>query len=113
DPMRIEDVDVLEPQPAQALIQAGEEVLARSVITVRPGPHVVTGLGGDDQLVAVGAQVRPEDPTEVRLGRAVRWATVVGQVEVSDAAVECARDDCPLSPQRAVVTEVLPEPERD
>src|ERR1700675_4999405 len=48
----------------EALVQAGQEVLARPTIAVGPGPHVVARLGGDNQLVAVWAQVRSEDPPE-------------------------------------------------
>ena len=111
DPMRVEDVDVLEPQSTQALIQAGHEVLARSVIAVRSWPHVVAGLARDHQLVTVRPQVRSEDPPEVRLRRAVRRAVVVGQVEMGDPAVERAPDDGPLGRERPIVAEVLPEAE--
>jgi len=111
--MGVEDVDVVEAQSAEALVEAGQKVFPRPVIAVWPGPHVVASLGGDDQFVAVGAQVRPKDPAEVRLGRAVGRAIVVGQVEVGDTAVERARDDRPLGRECPVVTEVLPESESD
>ena len=78
EPVRVEDVDVLQAQPGQALVQAGEEVLARSEVAVGTGPHLPAGLAGDDQLVTVGAQVRGEDAAEVLLGRAEGRAVVVG-----------------------------------
>ena len=109
--MGVEDVDVLEPQPVQALVQAGQKVFSRPVITVRPGPHVVAGLAGDDQLVAMGVKIRLQDATKVRLGRAVRRAVVVGQVEVGDTAVERAPDDRPLGRERPIIAEVLPQPQ--
>ena len=78
-----------------------------------PGPHVVARLGGEDQLVAVRAEVLREDRAEVALGAAVGRAVVVGQVEVRDAAVERPPQDGPLGLQGLVVAEVVPQPERD
>ena len=51
--MVVEDVDVVEAEPPQALIEAGEEILARPEIAIGTGPHVPTGLGRDDELVAI------------------------------------------------------------
>src|SRR5438445_1050383 len=108
--MRIEDVNVLEAQPLQAPVEAGKQVLPRTPEAVRPGPHVVTGLGRDHQLVAVSGQVGSEDVAEALLGRAVRRPIVVRQVEVRDAEIEGAADDGPLRLDRALAPEVLPEP---
>src|ERR1035437_2633653 len=107
--VRVEDVDVVEAHPAQALVQAGCEVLARPPLAVRSGPHVVTGFGGDDELVAISAQVRGEDSAEVLLGRAVWRPVVVGQIEVRDAKVERPADYRPAGLQRSLVAKVLPE----
>ena len=49
---------------------------------------------------------------EVLLGRAVRRAVVVGQVEVGDAEVEGAAHDRAAVLERPVAAEVLPEAER-
>ena len=67
----VEDVDVVKPEPPQALIEAGEEVLPRAEVAIWSRPHVPTGLGGDKELVAVVAEVVVEDPAEVGLGAAV------------------------------------------
>ena len=53
------------------------------------------------------------EPTEVRLGRAVGRAVVVGQVEVGHPEVEGAPADRLLGREGAVVAEVVPEAERD
>ena len=90
-----------------------EQVLARAPVAVRSGPHVVAGLGRDDELVAVRREVLAEDPAEVGLGRAVGRAVVVRQVEVGHAAVEGPAEDGALGLERLVVPEVVPEPERD
>src|SRR5664280_2573473 len=66
-----------------------------------------------DQLVPVAAQVRREDSTEVLLGRTVRRAIVVRQVEMGDAQVEGSLDNGPLAVDRPVVSEVLPQSDRD
>ena len=110
--VRVEDVDVVQPHPGQRGVQRGQQVLARTPVAVRTGPHVVAGLGGDHQLVAVRPEVLGEHPAEVGLRGSVGRAVVVGQVEMGDAEVERPPQDGPLGGQRIDVTEVLPEPER-
>ena len=111
--MGVEDVDVVEPHSPQALVEAREQVLARAPFAVGAGPHVVAGLGRDDQLVAVGPEVLRQEPAEVLLGGAVGRAVVVGQVEMRDAEVERAAQDRAARLERTVAAEVVPEPERD
>ena len=109
----VEDVDVVQPHPGQRLVERGEHVLPRAAaLAVGPGPHVVAGLGGDDQLVAVGREVVAQVAAEVLLGPAVRRAVVVGEVEVGDAAVEGAAQDRPLGLLGPVGAEVLPQAQR-
>ena len=112
EPVRVEDVDVLKPHPLQRLVEAGEQVLARAPFAVRPRPHVVPGLGGDDQLVPVRPEVLAQQPPEVDLSVPVGRPVVVRQVEVGDAEVEGAAQDRPLHLDRRLVAEVLPQPER-
>ena len=112
EPVAVEDVHVVQAHPAQRLVQAGQQVLTGAEVAVGSRPHVVAGLGGDDQLIAIRQQVLAHDPAEVDLRRAVRRPVVVGQVEVRDAEVERAPDDLPLCVQRPAVAEVLPETER-
>ena len=109
----VEDVDVVEAHAGEALVQAGQEVLAGTEVAVGTGPHVPACLGRDHELVAVVAEVGVEDATEIRLGAAVRGAVVVGEVEVGDAQVESAAQDRTLVLERLLFAEVLPEPERD
>ncbi len=87
-PVRVEDVDVVQPHSLEALVQAREQVLARAEVAVGTGPHVVAGLGRDHELVAEGREVRAQEGSERLLGRAVGRPVVVGQVEVRDAEVE-------------------------
>ena len=110
--VRVEDVEVVDADAAQALVQARQHVLARAAaLAVRARPHVPAGLAGDDQLVAVGREVLAQDPPEVDLGAAVRRAVVVGQVEVGDPEVEGGVDHLPLLRERRRVAEVVPEPQ--
>jgi len=67
-----------------------------AALSVGPGPHVVGRLGRQDQLVAQWCEVLAEHAAEVRLGRAVGRAVVVGDVDVGDAEVECPPQDRPL-----------------
>ena len=111
--MRVEDVDVVEPHPREALVEAREEVLARAVVAIRSRPHVVAGLRRDDELVPEGAQVLLDEHTEVLLRRAVRRPVVVCEVEMGDPQVECAADDGAARLERTVVPEVPPQTEGD
>ena len=88
EPVRVEDVDVVEAHPRERLVERREQVLARAPLAVRPGPHVVAGLRRDHELVAVRPQVVAQHPPERLLGRAVRRPVVVREVEVRDAEVE-------------------------
>jgi hypothetical protein len=108
----VEDVDVVKSEAPQALIETCDQVFPRAEVAVGPRPHVPTGLGRDDELVAVVVQVLAEDPSEVGLGAAVRGSVVVGQVEMGDAQVEGPAHDGALGVEGPVVTEVLPQPER-
>src|SRR5262249_5859198 len=107
-----EDVDVLEPHASQALIEAREQVLARAEVAVRPGPHVVPGLRGDDELVAVGREVVAQDPAERLLGGTVGRAVVVREVEVRAAAVEGAAGHGAAAVERHGAAEVVTQSER-
>ena len=109
----VEDVEVLEPGAGQALVEGGEEVLARAPLAVGAFPHVVPGLRRDDQLVAVGPEILPHDRAEVALRRARRRPVVVGDVNVGHAEVKRATDDGALGLEGPVVPEVVPESQRD
>ncbi len=111
--VRVEDVDVVEAEAVEALVEAGEEVLARAAVTVGAGPHVVAGFRGDDELVAERLQVVAQESAEVLFRGAVRRPVVVGQVEVGHSEVEGATHDRAARLERPVVAEVPPESERD
>ena len=85
DAVRVEDVDVVDAHALERLLGARQDVLARSEVAVRAGPHVVARLRREDELVAVRREVLAHHAAEVRLGRAVRRAVVVREVEVRDA----------------------------
>ncbi len=108
--VRIEDVDVIQPQALEALVQAGQDVFARAAtLAIGAGPHVPAGLAGDDELVAVGGEVFTQQPTEIDLGAAVRRTVIVGQVEVIDAQVEGGAQQGALAIQRRGVAKVVPQ----
>ena len=107
----IEDVDVIETKTVKALVEAREDVLARSEIAIRARPHIPTGLARDHELVAQVSKILGEDATGVDLGRTKRRAVVVREVEVSDAQIEGTAHDRALGFKRLVIPEVVPEAE--
>jgi hypothetical protein len=108
----VEDVDVVQTEPVERRIEARQEVGPATELAIGPRPHVPARLGGDDQFVAIGLEVPAQHPAEVLLGRAIRWAVVVGEVEVRDPAIERVPQHFSLPVEGAVVAEVVPETER-
>ena len=111
--VRVEDVHVVQAHARQRLVGRGKDVLARSQVPVGSGPHVPAGLRGNDEFVAVGLEVPAHHAAEVLLGRPVRRAVVVGQVEVDDAVVKRVAQYLALGVEGAVVAEVPPQAEAD
>ncbi|MCY1233054.1 hypothetical protein D9M72_455720 [compost metagenome] len=111
--MRIEDVDIVEAHALQALVAGSDHVLAAAPFAVRTGPHVIAGLGRDDQLVAQMGEIRAHDFAEGGLGRARRRAVIVGEVEMGDAEVEGGAAHVDLAVMGRVAAEIVPEPQRD
>ena len=113
EPVGVEDVDVLEPEPLEAGVEAAQQVLARTSVAVRAGPHVVAGLGGHDQLVSVRGQITVQNLAGVGLGRPVGRPVVVGQIEMGDPEVEGPGQHGPDLVRGSGVAEILPQAERD
>ncbi len=109
-PVRVEDVDVVEAHPLEALVEGCQQVLARPPLAIWTRPHLVAGLGRNDELVTIRLQVRRVDEAEVRFCRTTGRAVIVREVEVVDAEIECAADYGPLGIKRAVGSKVVPEP---
>jgi hypothetical protein len=109
----VEDVDIGETHAFQALVEAGEHVLAGTEIPVGAGPHVPSGFGGDDKFIAVGTKIFFENLAKGFFGGSVGRAIVVGEIEVSDAEVEGAAEHGASVFEIIVATEVVPEAERD
>lgn len=111
--MAVEDVDVREAQPLQGLVKRGQQVFTGAEVAVRARPHRVAGLGGDDELVAIGGEVFAENPPEGFLGGARDGAVVVREVEVCHAEVEGAQRDRARDGRVVDAPEIVPEAERD
>jgi len=107
----VENIHIVDAQALQALVQAGQHVFARTAaLAVRAGPHVPTGLAGDNQFVAVLLEVFTQQTTEIDLGAAVRRAVVISQVEVVDTQVERRAQQGALGVDRGAVAKVVPQP---
>ena len=113
EPVRVEQVHVFEVHPLQALVQARRQVLPGAPFAVRTGPHVVAGLGGDEQFVAVGREGLFHDLPEGLLRRPVGGTVVIGQVEVDDTVVEGVVGHLQGVGQRVHIAEVVPQAQGD
>ena len=113
DPVRVEDVDMVEPHAPEAFVKAGQQVLPGTADPVGSRPHVPARLGRDHQLAPERAEIIAQDATEILLGRAVRRSVVVREIEVRDAAVERAADHGAAGLEHVRAAEIVPEAERD
>ena len=107
------DVHIVQPQPLQALVQAGQQILAAAPVTIGAVPHGIPCLGADDELIPVGHEVLVQDAAQILLGAARLRTVVVGQVEVGDAVVEGGEAELLHGLIAARVTKIVPEPQRD
>ena len=112
--VRIEDIDVIEVEALQALVEAGEQRLARATTaTVRAGPHIPARLGGDDQLVAVGGEILFQHAAEIDFRRAGRRAVIIGEIEMGNAQIESLEENGTLRIKRRRITEIVPQAKGD
>ena len=109
----VEDVDIVQAKPLEALVQAGQHVLARPEIPVGAWPHIPPRLGRDDQFVSIPGKILAQDTSGVDFSRPERWTVIVREIEVGDSQVEGRVHDLSLRGQRFVVAEVMPEPQTD
>ena len=86
--VRVEQVYVVEAHPFQALVETGNKIFARAKVAVGACPHTVAGLGADEQLVAIGAEVVVHELAQGLFCRSGRGTVVVCEVEVGYAVVE-------------------------
>ena len=98
------EVDVVGVEAAQAGVERVHEVLARGAAPVRAFAHGAGGLRGDDDVAAVGLEVRRQEL--LRLAAAVD----VGGIEEGDAQVDALVDDvagalCVDAPAEVVAAE--------
>ena len=109
----IEDIHIVDPQPAQGLVQAGQQILAAAEVAIGPGPHFISGLGGDDHLIPVGQEVFLQDAAKVDFCAAGLRAIVVGQVKVGNAQVKGSAADFLHIVIAACIPEIMPQAQRN
>ena len=107
----VEDVDIVQMHPLQALIRARNQVLSAAEVAVGAGPHVIARLGRDDELIPVGAPVAVHEDAEVGLGLSVGRTVVVGQIKMGDSRVKGRAQDLLLHAKGRDVPEIMPQAE--
>src|SRR5262249_7847090 len=91
--MRVEYVHVLHAKSPERLIDGRHEMFFGGSDTIRPRPHLITRLRGNDQLVSQPMKVELENFAKVLFGASVRRAVHVSEVEMRDASVKRPADD--------------------
>ncbi len=87
-PVNLQQVDVVQSQPAERVVDLGEDRLPGQSPAVGPGTRLAVDLGGDDRRLAVGEVA--QRPAQDLLTRSV--GVDVGGVEEVDARVDRTLD---------------------
>ncbi len=107
--MRIENIYIVQTHAHEALVEAREQIFARSTVAVRSRPHEIARFGGDDHLVAVGREIGCENAPKILLRGAGRGAVIVREIEMRNPLVEGFEDHFSNIFERRVAAEVLPK----
>ena len=59
--MRIENINIIETKPLQALVEARQHIFTAAKFSVGARPHQIAGLGGNDEFIAVARKIRLEN----------------------------------------------------
>ena len=111
--MVVEDVDIVQMHPLQALIRARDQVLSAAEVAVGAGPHVIARLGRDDQLIPVRPPVAVHMDTEIGLCFSIGRTVVVGKIKMGDPRVKGCSQDLLLHAKGRDVPEIVPQAERE
>ena len=110
--MVIENIDIVRPQSLETLVEAGDQVLARTPVAVRPRPHRVPSLRRDDEFIAKRCEIGTQQGPKGFFGRSRRRSVIVGEVEMRDPVVEGRADDFARGFETIHATKVMPEAKR-
>ena len=85
----VKNIHILQPHPLQALVQGSSQVLAATApTTVGARPHLIPGLGADDQLIPVRAQIFLEYTAKVDLCPPRLRPVIISQVKMGHPMVK-------------------------
>src|SRR5258708_9694079 len=111
--MAIENIDIIQFEPFEALVQAGKEILPCAPFAIRPRPHAVASLRRNNQFISIGTKVLAKYFPKVLFCR-TGWRTVViGKVKMRNAEIKGAPDHGTRSFQGIDTAEVMPQPQRN
>ena len=85
----VEDIHIIQSHALQALIQAGYQILFAAPVAIRAGPHIITGLRGNDQFITIPSQSFCKDPSKIFLRTARYRSIIICQIKMCNAMVKC------------------------
>ena len=83
------DIHIGKAHPLEALIQACHQVLFAAPISIGAWPHIISGFGGNHQLIPVCAEAFCQDTAKILLCCAGLRAVIIGQVKMGNPMVKC------------------------
>ena len=109
----IKHVYIVHVHPPKGLVDAGHEVLLAAEIAVWPRPHIIPGLGGQEQFIPVGFPVPLHVQTEVPFCLTIGRAIVVGKVKMDDSMIESRPQKALLRLKRGDRAKIVPQAKRN
>ena len=109
----VENIYIVQMHPLQRLVQTGNQIFPAAPVAIRAGPHIISGLGGNDQFVTVGVPVPIHMDAEIALRLTVRRSIVICQIEMGDTQIETGSQNTLLSVEGGNVAEIVPQTQRN
>ena len=111
--VRVEQVHIIEPHPFERLIEAGDQILAATPLSVRTVPHAVTGFGGDKEFIPVRTEIFIHQTSEIGFCATGRNTIVVRKIKMRHAMVKSIPTDSTTAFKRRIVAKIMPESQTD
>ena len=109
----VENIYIVQMHPLQRLVQTGNQIFPAAPVAIRAGPHIISGLGGNDQFVTVGVPVPIHMDAEIALRLAIGRSIVVCQIEMGNAQIETGSQNALLGAEGGNVAEIVPQTQRN
>ena len=87
----VKNIHIFQSHAFQALVKARQKIFTAAPVSVRALPHIIAGLGCDDQFITIRHQFFFQDLAEIPLCTSVGRSVIIGKVKLCDAIVKSCK----------------------